>query len=39
MREAKPEEGSIATNFSSGLDEEASPCGVGGGMITGWRVY
>lgn len=37
MREAKLEEGSVAINFSSGLDEEAPPCGVGGGMAVGWR--
>lgn len=37
MREAKPEEGSVAFNFSSRLDEEAPPCGVGGGMVAGWR--
>lgn len=38
MRVAKPEEGSVAINFSSGLDEEALPCGAGGGIVTGWRV-
>ncbi len=37
MRGAKLEEGSVAVNFSSGLDEEAPPCGVGGGMVVGWR--
>ena len=37
MREAKLEEGSVATNFSSRLDEEAPPYGVGGGMVAGWR--
>ncbi len=37
MREAKLEEDVIAVNFSSRLDEEASPCGVDGGMVAGWR--
>ena len=39
MREAKLEEGSVAVNFSSRLDKEASPCGVDGGMVAGWRAY
>jgi len=37
MRGAKLEEGSVAINFSSRLDEEAPPCGVDGGMVAGWR--
>ena len=37
MREAKLEEGSVAVNFSSGLDEETPSCGVDGGMVAGWR--
>ena len=39
MRGAKPEEGSRAVNFSSRLDEEAPPCGVDGGLVSGWRAW
>lgn len=37
MREAKLEEGAVAINFSSRLDEDAPSCGVDGGMMVGWR--
>jgi len=39
MRGAKPEEGSVVVNFSSRLDEEAPPCGVDGGLASGWRAW
>jgi hypothetical protein len=39
MRGAKPEEGSVAVNFSLRLDEEAPPCGVDGGLVSGWRAW
>jgi hypothetical protein len=38
MREAKLEEGSVAVSFSSKPYEEASSCGVDGGMVANWRV-
>lgn len=37
MREAKLEEGAVAINFSSRLDEDTPSCGVDGGMMAGWR--
>lgn len=38
MREAKLEEGTVAASFSSKPDEEASSCGVDGGMVANWRI-
>ena len=38
MREAKLEEGTVAVSFSSKPYEEASSCGVDGGMVANWRV-
>ena len=39
MREAKLEEGSVAINFSSRLDEDVPSYGVDGGMVACWRAY
>jgi len=38
MREAKLEEGAVAVSFSSKSNEEASSCGVDGGMVANRRV-
>lgn len=38
MREAKLKEGAVAVSFSSRSNEEASSCGVDGGMVANRRV-